>query len=143
MKRLLLLACLLVAWPASAETRFVAVDVYVSSTAPLAAWQVEFDDVNGVTTVVGVENGNSDAFTDVPFYDRGAVERGDAERVIIADFSLAAAKDLPSGRTRVTTLHLMVEGEPEFRTRLVVAATHGGVTIDAEVDIEISGGSDQ
>ena len=124
-----------------AAPRFIAVDVYLQSNAPVAAWQFEFSGENA--RIVGVENGDSRAFDGTPYYDLEAVQRGTADRVIVADFSLAAADALPSGRVRIATLHLMLEdaGQPEFDLNLVTAVTHNGAAIDASIALEPRRGS--
>ena len=130
---------------AGAEPRFIAVDVYIESDAPLAAWQFEFVDHKNATMVVGIENGDSAVFHTAPYYDREAVAGGSADRIVVADYSLAKRAELPVGRVRVATLHLMVSGdaEPDFASTLSVAATYGGSNIDAEISVEISGGREQ
>ncbi len=134
MRGLLLVLFVLLPVVGHAAPRFVAVDVYLSVDEPVAAWQFELADANGVTTIVGVENGDSVAFGDVPYYDRDAIEAGRAERVIVADFSLEA--NLPSGRVRVATLHLMLDGEPEFELTLKTATTRDGSPLDATITLE-------
>ena len=138
---------LLAASPALADSpiRFTSVDVYIDSAEPMAAWQLEFSAVSGVMQVVGVENGESTAFDGAPYYDREAVENGEADRIVVADYSLVDQDELPSGRVRVTTLHLMLSGDetPKFDTRLIVASSYQGKRINAEISIEVSGGSDQ
>ena len=126
---------------AGAEPRFVAMDVYIDANAPLAAWQFELNDRNGVMTIVGVENGDSAAFADAPYYDRGAVEAGDADRIVVADFSLDEGA-LPSGRVRIATLHLMLDGgEPDYTIKLVTATTRDGARIDASITLQAQTGS--
>lgn len=128
---------------ADSPVRFSSVDVYLDSAKPVAAWQLEFAASSGVMQVVGVENGESGVFGDAPYYDREAVDQGRADRIIVADYSLADESALPRGRVRVTTLHLMISGsdEPTFGTRLIVATTHDGNRIDAEISLEFSDGS--
>ena len=130
---------------ADSPVRFTAVDVYIDAAEPMAAWQLEFSAVSGTMQVVGVENGESKAFDGAPYYDREAVENGRADRIVVADYTLLDQDELPSGRVRVTTLHLMLSGDeaPEFNTRLIVASSCQGKRIDAEISFEISGGSDQ
>ena len=125
--------------------RFASVAVFIDSAEPLAAWQLELSASGGIMQVVGVENGESAAYHAVPYYDREAVEQGRADRIVVADYSLEDANKLPSGRVRVTTLHVMLTGGemPEFDTRLVVASSYQGNRIDAEVSIEVSDGSGQ
>lgn len=146
-QRIIVALLLLVAWPVMADLpiRFTAVDVYIDAAVPMAAWQLEFSATTGVMQVVGVENGDSKAFDGAPYYDRDAVESGRADRIVVADYSLENEDELPSGRVRVATLHLMVSGDeaPEFNTRLIVATSHKGTSIDAGISIEISEGSEQ
>ena len=133
--------------PAAADDglRFSTIDVYLTSDEPVAAWQFELADTHGTMKVVGVENGDSKAFSDAPYYDRQAVNLGTADRIIVADFSLADESELPSGEIRLTTLHLMLEGddEPAFDLHLVTATTQGGQAIDASISLKTPTGSDQ
>lgn len=126
------------------NVRFVAIDVYLDSAEPVAAWQFELKDRNGLMKIVGVENGESPAFARAPYYDREAVQRGSADRIIVADFSLAEPSQLPSGHTRIATLHLMLTGpgEPAFELELITAVRHDGRTIDASIGLESRTGSD-
>jgi len=119
-------------------SRFAAVDIYLDSAEPVAAWQFEFSSRNGLMKIVGVENGESAAFEGTPYYDREAVQLGTADRIIVADFSLADADLLPSGRIRIATLHLMLAGAnaPTFDLHLVTAVTRDGRTIDASIRLE-------
>jgi len=91
---------------------------------------------------VGVENGDSTVFGEAPYYDREAVEQGRADRIIVADYSLEAEDALPTGRVRVTTLHLMwsTDESPAFDPRLVVATSREGTRIKARISIEVSDG---
>jgi hypothetical protein len=143
---ILLLLCAAVSFETSAAqddgTRsFVAVDVYLQADGPLAAWQFEFSGRNAM--IVGVENGESDAFAGTPYYDREAVQLGTSDRIVVADFSLATPDELPSGRIRIATLHIMLAdaGQPEFDLDLVTAVTHDGATIDASIALEPRRGS--
>lgn len=129
-------ACLLNAFTAAAVHRFVAVDVWLETSEPVAAWQFELRSPNA--KIVGVENGESAVFGDAPYYDRNAVERGTSNRVVVADFSLAAPERLPSGRFRIATLHLALEsaGEPRLDLELVTAVTRDGHPIDASIGLQ-------
>ena len=121
---------------AAAEPRFVALDVVLDAAEPVAAWQFELSDRNQTMTVVGVENGDSPAFDDAPYYDRDAVADGSADRIIVADFSLDADR-LPSGRIRIATIHVMLEGgKPDFALTLINATTRDGRRIDATVALQ-------
>lgn len=107
---------------------FRAVDIFVDGTnQPLAAYQLEFTASAGVQ-IVGIEGGKPAAFREAPFYDPKAIQH---ERVIIGAFSTAAADQLPTGRTRVATIHLLTTGElpPRFEVQLKAAATVGGKKI--------------
>ena len=75
--------------------RFVPVDIVLDSPEPVAAWQFELSDRSGAIKVVGVENGDSSAFADAPYYDRAATQAGEVERLVVADYSLADAVALP------------------------------------------------
>lgn len=117
----------------TAPTYFMPLAIHLDSPAAVAAWQFELTDRNGAMTVVGVENGGHPAFPRTPYYDREAVARGDAERIVLADYSLAEESLLPIGRVRLATLHLMLEGEPDFELRLIAATTPEGEAIDAAI----------
>ncbi len=124
---------------------FASVDIYLDSAAPFAAWQFELSDQHGVMKVVGVEQGDSDAFQRVPYYDREAVRLGDADRIIVADYSLADIDDLPRGRTRIATIHLMLSGTDgaDFDLNLVTATTYAGEVTDARISLDLRTGSEQ
>ena len=133
MKRLAALL-LLIAAGANAAPRFEALEIWIDTEQQVAAWQFELRDANGHTTIVGVENGDSEAFRDAPYYDRDAVASGDAERIVVADFSLK--DDLPSGHFRLATVHVMVDGgEPDFELILVTATDRDGRRIDASISV--------
>jgi hypothetical protein len=124
--------------PASEEgrSRFSAVDIYVDSkNAPLAAYQIEFTATNGVAKIVGIEGGDSAAFHEPPFYDAKAIQH---DRVIIAAFNTASADKLPSGKTRIATIHLQIVGDqrPQFELKLQVAANPDGNRIAADATFE-------
>ena len=120
-----------VAAPGEPKTRFMPVEVFLDSPEPVAAWQFELKDRNASMKVVGVENGGSDVFQRAPYYDREAVTQGDARRIVVADYSLAEESELPSGRVRVATLHLMLDDDPDFELNLITANTADGRPIDA------------
>ena len=140
-----LLATLLLFFAASnafAAPRFIALDVYLDTPAALAAWQFELRDLNRGMTVVGIENGESEAFNVAPYYDRDAVNAGAANRIIVADFSLAEASQLPSGEIRIATIHVMVDGaEPNFDIELITATTRDGTRMDASISLREQTGS--
>ncbi len=127
------------------DIRFAAVDVYLDSTEPVAAWQFELGDRAGIMKVVGVEQGDSPAYARAPYYDREAVRLGKADRIIVADYSLADAVELPSGRVRLATVHLMLDGDDDadFNLLLVTATTYDGVVTDARISLDVRTGSEQ
>ena len=106
--------------PGSGHRRFCAVALYVDSKAtPLAAYQLEFAVTNGVAKIVGIEGGEHPAFHEPPFYDPKAMQQ---ERVIIAAFNSSSADKLPSGKTRVATIHLLATGTNLLQCRLKLQA---------------------
>lgn len=124
--------------PADEEgrSRFSAVDIYVDSkNAPLAAYQIEFSATNGIVKIVGIEGGDSAAFRDPPYYDTKAIQH---DRVIIAAFNTSSADKLPSGKTRIATIHLQIVGDqpPQFQLKLQVAANSDGNRISADATFE-------
>jgi hypothetical protein len=118
--------------------RFAVVDVYVDTTVPLAAWQFELHERHGEMQVVGVESGDSRAYTEAPYYDRAAVNRGAADRIIVASFSLRPAAELPVGRARVATVHVRLTGDvlPDYQLQLVAAGAADGRPIDAKITLD-------
>jgi hypothetical protein len=118
------------------RTRFCAMDIFVDSgSTPLAAYQLEFAATNGVAKIVGIEGGEHTAFRQPPFYDPKAMQH---ERVIIASFSTAPAASLPTGRTRIATIHFQVTGTqlPQFELRLQTAGDSQGDKISARANFE-------
>ena len=115
------------------DPRFAPLDIYLESPVAVAAWQFELKDRNGVMKVVGIENGGHSAYPRAPYYDRKAVARGDATRIMVADYALADENMLPSGRMRLATLHLMLAREPDLELRLITATTPEGEAINASI----------
>ena len=117
----------------SPSPRFVPVEIYLESPQPVAAWQFELADRARAMTVVGIEGGGHEAFARAPYYDRDALARGDASRIVVADYSLAGEHTLPAGRVHLATVHVMLEGAPDFALRLVTATTATGQPIEASI----------
>ena len=115
--------------------RFASLDVVIDSPEPLAAWQFELTDRNGAMLIVGVENGDSDAFAAAPYFDLDAVQDGTAERIIVADFNAQSGADLPIGATRIATVHVQLDARitPDYELRLVAAGNAAGDPIDATI----------
>ena len=133
-----LAAALFAGQPAGEEGRgrFRAVDIYLDSkSAPLAAYQLEFAATNGAVKIVGIEGGEHRAFREAPFYDPKAIQ---LERVIIAAFSTEPAAKLPTGKTKVATIHIQITGlqEPAFELKLQAAADSQGNKISVEASFE-------
>jgi len=127
------------------DLHFTAVDVYLDSAEPVAAWQFELGDRAGVMKVVGVEQGDSPAYARAPYYDREAVRLGKADRIIVADYSLADVAELPSGRVRLATVHLMLnsDDDADLDLLLVTATTYDGVVTNARISLDVRTGSEQ
>ena len=118
--------------------RFAAVNLMIDTKdQPLAAYQLDFKAAAGAEAVkiVGIEGGEHKAFSKPPYYDPKAMQHN---RVIIARFSTAEAKDLPHGKTRIATIHLQITGkvEPDYAVGLTTSATVDGRKIPAKATIE-------
>lgn len=114
--------------------RFMPLDIYLDSGENLlAAYQFELIVTSGDVRIVGVEGGEDPAFNDAPYYDPEALTH---DRIVIAAYSMDT--DLPTGRTRIATLHLQVTGdiEPEFELVLTVSADANGEPIPATLTFE-------
>jgi len=125
-------------WEVTKEkgTRFRAVEVYIDAgVEPLAAYQVDFRVGKGAVKIVGIEGGESAAFEQPPYYDPKAIQD---ERVTLAAFNTAKAELLPTGKTRVATLHLQITGsrKPEYILKLQAAANANGETIPVTASLK-------
>lgn len=110
--------------------RFTTVDIVIDAgDAPLAAYQIEFKATTAGVTIVGIEGGEHPAFSEPPYYDPKAIQQ---ERIILASFNTADASELPTGKTRVATIHLQVSGDtpPQYTIDLAVAADADGKRIE-------------
>ena len=138
---IMLLGAYVAAQIGPAETRnpepsFVAVDLYVDSgNTGLAAYQIHFRSETGGIRITGIEGGEHERFAEPPFYDSRAIQN---DRVIVGAFTTAAAEALPTGRTRVARVHLMVEAgaAPRFAAELQAVAGFDGRAIDANAQLE-------
>jgi hypothetical protein len=122
------------AQPHLPPVRFAAVDIMIDPHGkPLAAYQLDFRATHGNVLIVGIEGGEHPAFHKPPYYDPKAMQQ---ERVIIAALSTAAS--LPTGKTRIATIHLQITGDtkPQYKTELTTAATTGGEAIHANIILE-------
>lgn len=119
------------------STRFEALDVFVDSGDQLlAAWQLELvGDTPGIQ-IVGIEGGEHPAFRNPPYYDTRAMNNN---RVILASFE--TGDNLPTGRSRVARIHVLVSGTGlcEYRTRLTASATRDGLRIPATISVARTG----
>ena len=130
-----LAAGLLAQQPATEEgrSRFGAVDIYVDSgSTPLAAYQIELAVTNVPARIVGIEGGEHAAFAPPPYFDSAAMQH---ERVILAAFSTRPAPELPSGQTRIATIHLQVlsDRDPQCSLQVQTAAGPDGTKIPLTV----------
>lgn len=113
---------------------FVPLHIYLDSgDQPLAAYQFELKVVRGDVHIVGVEGGEHSAFQNAPYYDPKALSE---DRIIVAAYSTDTA--LPTGRTRIATLHLQVRGQtpPEYELALTVSADAQGKPIPATITFQ-------
>jgi hypothetical protein len=111
--------------------RFAPLHIYLDSGArPLAAFQFELRATTGRVKIVGVEGGQHPAYQKPPYYDPAALAN---DRIIIAGFNTGG--ELPTGRTRIATVHLQIVGdvEPDYELRLTVAADMDGKEIPTEI----------
>ena len=114
--------------------RFAPLHIYLDSgNRSLAAYQFELEATTGQIEIVGVEGGKHKAFSESPYYDPAALAQN---RIIIAAFN--TGQDLPTGRTRIATIHLQITGdaEPEYELKLTVAGDADGGEIPAEITFE-------
>ena len=119
---------------AQPSVRFAPLHIYIESgNQPLAAYQFELKATAGQIKIVGVEGGQHKAFKEAPYYDPAALAN---DRIIIAAFN--TGRDLPTGRTRIATIHLQIIGdaEPEYELKLTVAADADGEEIPAKISFE-------
>ena len=143
-KASLLILCLLPAiWGLGAQpepdpnpenSAFVPLHIYIDSgDTPLAAYQFELKTVAGRVKIVGVEGGDHPAFSEPPYYDPAALAN---DRIIIAAFNTGS--NLPAGKTRMATLHLLVTGDtaPEYDIELSAAADPDGQKISAQITFD-------
>jgi hypothetical protein len=113
---------------------FAPLHIYLDSgNKSLAAFQFELKAAVGQIKIVGVEGGEHPAFNQPPYYDPAALM---SDRIIIAAFN--TGNDLPTGKTRVATIHLQIVGdtEPRYELELTVAADADGNKIPAEITFE-------
>ena len=109
--------------------------LHVNADMPLAAYQFELKATQGDVTIVGVEGGLHKAFKKPPYYDPAVLKK--ENRIIIAAFN--TGNDLPAGKNRIASVHLMVEGEiePEYKIELTVAADPNGKKIpNAKINLK-------
>lgn len=117
--------------------RFTTVNIVLDAgDTPLAAYQIEFKATTAGVAIVGIEGGEHPAFSEPPYYDPKAIQQ---ERVILASFNTADASELPTGKTRVATIHLQISGDapPRYTIDLAVAAdAQGGRIENATAEIQ-------
>jgi len=109
--------------------QFTHVDIVVDPHGhTLAAYQLSLVLTTPNAQIVGIEGGDHAAFNAAPYYDPAAMQN---HKIIVAAYSLNAAKDLPVGKTRVARLHIQLPANatPQFTSELTVAATTDGAAI--------------
>jgi len=89
---------------------------------PLAAWQVYITADGGTFRVTGMAS-SYPAFAQTPLYDRQS-QRGENDRLIVANVTLAPPGELPTGPTQVATVTVMTKGDPKYDIKLIVATDH-------------------
>ena len=114
--------------------RFDAVHVFVDSgTTPLAAYQLSLHATTGNVRIVGIEGSDHHAFANPPYYDPIAIQ---GDRVIIGAFSTADVDLLPTGRTRIATIHVQITGgQAEYDAQLTVSAGVDGLAIPGRLTL--------
>jgi hypothetical protein len=136
--------------PIEPKIRFAPVHIYLDSGgAPLAAYQFELivawgsrpwsqnhgqdARATGQVKIVGVEGGAHPAFREAPYYDPAALMN---ERIVIAAFH--TGRDLPTGRTRIATIHLQIPGDadPQYELNLTTAADAAGERLPVRITLE-------
>lgn len=136
MRKLLALLLLSLLTFAQAPTReFAVFDIYLDSGAePLAAYQINVSDERAAVKILSVEGGEHPAFAEPPKFDAKAIQR---DIIKIAAFSLNGRAQLPSGRTRIASLHVEIGPglTPEWIASVQAAADPGGSKISAQVTI--------
>ena len=116
------------------SVRFAPLHIYLDSgNKSLAAYQFELKAAAGQVKIVGVEGGQHPAFKEAPYYDPAALAN---DRIIIAAFNTGS--ELPTGRTRIATIHLQITGdaEPDYELKLVVAGDADAKEIPAKITFE-------
>jgi hypothetical protein len=117
------------------RVRFAPLHIYLDSGDKfLAAYQFELKAVAGQIKIVGVEGGQHKAFKEAPYYDKAALYK--SNRIIIAAFNTGS--ELPTGRTRIATIHLQIigEDEPDYELKLTVTADANAKEIPAKISFE-------
>ena len=137
MSRFLVIFILLVMTPGakSEDESFAVYDLFLDSgSQPLAAYQLEVRAPRSVK-FVGVEGGKHIAFQRPPFHDPKAIQKN---RIKLAAFSARPPEKLPSGETRIASLHVQIIGSisPEFHVELEVASNHKAEKIKCTLQIK-------
>ena len=123
-----------VAVAAEPAARFTTLDIIIDAGADsFAAYQIEVV-AEGDALILSVEGGDHPAFSAPLIYDPAALQ---GRRIIIAALSTSAS--LPTGRSRVATLHLRESGTVTYRPRLIAAARADGSRFTPQV-ITATGG---
>jgi hypothetical protein len=114
------------------DVRFAPVDLFLDTDQALAVYQLELLVKGGDAKIVGVEGGDSDGFSNAPYYDPDALSQG---RIVLGAFSTEHV--LTRGRRRVATVHMQEAGAvpATYELRLVVAANADGAAVTARPEL--------
>jgi hypothetical protein len=118
----------------SSPTRFQAYDLLIDPKGkPLAAYQIEIAAEKGQVKIAGIEGGEHPAFRHPPAYDPKAMQQ---DHVMLAALSTEPPDKLPSGKTRVAVLHVMITGDPpEFAVKCRAAGSAAAEKIAVETTL--------
>jgi len=127
-----------------APITFVSVQLLIDPQGrPLAAYQIEIDSAGADFQVVGLVASPHPAYTREPYYDLDANNRN-TDRLILANYSLADADDLPAGPVEVATVNLALRGNyhaddlPPITVKLTAAYDHESEKIGAVASYQMS-----
>lgn len=136
MRRVLALLLLsLITFAQAPTSEFAVFDIYLDSGAePVAAYQLKISDERAAVKILSVEGGEHSAFSDPPKFDAKAIQR---DVIKIAAFSLNGRAQLPTGRTRIASLHVEIGPglTPEWIATVQAAAGPGGAKISTQVTL--------
>jgi hypothetical protein len=117
---------------AAEPIRFVAIDIFIDPKGePLAAYQMDIKLADGAK-IVGIEGGEHPEFRKAPFYDPKAIQ---SQRIIVAALSTSPSDKLPTGKTRLLTLHVQCQGPLKFHPVSGIGARPDSSQIKSEITL--------